>query len=144
MLFPEGPICYVPPARAVADTVRSLRDLGDVRAVVADGVQRGSVQVWQLAEELSLGSVRGSARLRWVLEEVADGVRSSAEGDLRTLVKRERLPEPMYNPRLYAGDSFIASPDAWWPDAGWPARSSPGSGICRPATGSERWPEPRG
>ena len=39
-------------------------------------------------------------------EEVADGVRSSAEGDLRTLVKRERLPEPMYNPRLYAGDAL--------------------------------------
>jgi hypothetical protein len=24
----------------------------------------------------------------------------------------------MYNPRLYAGDCFIAKPDAWWPDAG--------------------------
>jgi hypothetical protein len=24
----------------------------------------------------------------------------------------------MYNPRLYAGYTFIAVPDAWWPDAG--------------------------
>jgi hypothetical protein len=117
LLYPKGPIRYVPPDRAIADAVRGLRDLGDVRAIVADGVQKGTVQVWHLAEELSHGSVQGSARLRRVLGEVADGVRSSAEGDLHTLVRRERLPEPMYNPRLFAGDSFIASPDAWWPEA---------------------------
>jgi len=118
LLFRDGPITYVPPERAVADAVRGLRDLGEVRAVVADGVQRGTVLIWQLTDELSCGPVQGSARLRRVLEEVADGVRSAAEGDLRTLVQRERLPEPMYNPWLYAGDTFIAMPDAWWPAAG--------------------------
>jgi hypothetical protein len=118
MLFSDGPVTYVPPERAVADTVRGLRDLGEVRAVVADGVQRGTVLVWQLTEELTRGPVQGSARFRRVLEEVADGVRSSAEGDLRALIRRERLPDPMYNPRLYAGDTFIAAPDAWWADAG--------------------------
>jgi len=51
-------------------------------------------------------------------EEVRDGIRSAVEGDLRTLIKRERLPDPMYNPDLYAGDSFIARPDAWWAEAG--------------------------
>jgi hypothetical protein len=25
---------------------------------------------------------------------------------------------PMLNPGLYAGDEFLAIPDAWWPDAG--------------------------
>jgi hypothetical protein len=35
-----------------------------------------------------------------VLEEVADGVRSAAEGDLRKLIKRSGLPEPLYNPDL--------------------------------------------
>lgn len=118
MLFCDGPISYVPPERAVGDTVRVLRDLSEVRAVVADGVQRGTVLTWQLAEELIRGPVQGSAGFRRVLGEVADGVRSSAEGDLRTLIKRERLPDPMYNPRLYSGDRFIAVPDAWWPDAG--------------------------
>jgi hypothetical protein len=24
----------------------------------------------------------------------------------------------MYNPSLFAGDTFIAVPDAWWPEAG--------------------------
>ena len=92
MLFPEGPICYVPPARAVADTVRGLRDLGDVRAVVADGVQRGSVQVWQLAEELSLGSVRGSARLRRVLHVYRHAPLTLLEGACSALRKKMSAP----------------------------------------------------
>jgi hypothetical protein len=25
---------------------------------------------------------------------------------------------PLFNPSLYDGDTFIAKPDAWWPDAG--------------------------
>jgi len=118
MIFPDGQVCYVPPARAVADTVRGMRDLAGVRAIVADGVQRRIVQIPQLADELAGGPVQGSAGFRQVLAEVGDGVRSSAEGDLRTLIKRERIPDPMYNPRLYAGGSFIAEPDAWWTDAG--------------------------
>jgi very-short-patch-repair endonuclease len=113
-----GEASYVPAPRAVADTVRGLRDIGAVRAVVADGVQRGKVQVAELADELASGPFQGSARFRQVLEEVAEGVRSAAEGDLRSLIKRERLPGPLYNPRLYVGHSFIARPDAWWPDAG--------------------------
>jgi very-short-patch-repair endonuclease len=116
-LFRMGEVSYVPLARAVADTVCGLRDISEVRAIVAEGVQRGRVQVSQLADELARGPVQGSARFRRVLAEVADGVRSAAEGDLRSLIKRERLPEPMYNARLYMGDSFIAMPDAWWPDA---------------------------
>jgi hypothetical protein len=55
---------------------------------------------------------------RSVLAEVADGIRSTAEGDLRDLIKAARLPTPLFNPSLYAGDTFIAKPDAWWPDAG--------------------------
>jgi very-short-patch-repair endonuclease len=117
MVFPVGSVCYVPPARAVADTVRGLADLREVRAVVADAVQRRRVQVWQLAEELTRGQAQGTARLRAVLAEVAEGVRSAVEGDLRGLVKRERLPDPVYNPRLFVGRTFIGVPDAWWPGA---------------------------
>jgi very-short-patch-repair endonuclease len=118
LLMSLGEACYVPAPRAVADTVRGLRDIAEVRAVVADGVQRGSVQVAQLADELASGPFQGSARFRQVLAEVADGVRSAAEGALRSLIKRERLADPLYNACLYAGDTFIAKPDAWWADAG--------------------------
>jgi hypothetical protein len=118
LIFPVGQVCYAPPARAVADTVRGLSSIGDVRAVVAAAVQRGKAVVWQLAEELERGPVHGSALFRLALSEVAEGTRSSAEADLRTLIKRARLPEPIFNPCLFAGDAFLGSPDAWWPDAG--------------------------
>jgi hypothetical protein len=113
-----GEISYVPAPRAVADAVRGMTDIRDVRAVVADSVQRGICPVARLAEELAAGPVRGSARLRAALAEVADGIRSSAEAGLRSLIKHARLPMPMFNPRLFAGETFIAIPDCWWPDAG--------------------------
>ncbi len=116
--FRDGAVTYAPPARAVADTVRQLADLAEIRAVVAAGVQRGKVHIWQLVEELEHGPSQGSAALRQALAEVAGGVRSAAEADLVRLVRRARLPMPLLNPRLYVGGKFLASPDAWWPDAG--------------------------
>jgi hypothetical protein len=116
-LYSDGAVRVVLPARAVADTARQLTNLRDVRAVVAGGVQRGKVTVAELAEELRAGPVRGSASFRAALAEVADGVRSSAEGDLHTLIRRERLPVPMFNARLFAGDELLAVADAWWQEA---------------------------
>jgi hypothetical protein len=104
--------------RAVADTARSEYELREVRAMVADAVQRGRCTIQQLATELRAGPSRESGRLRAALEEVADGVGSVAEGELRQLIKRSGLPEPMYNPDLYVGSQFLARPDVWWPDAG--------------------------
>jgi very-short-patch-repair endonuclease len=49
--------------------------------------------------------------------EVAEGIRSGAEADLRDLVKRAGLPVPMFNARLYRGRVLVAVADAWWPDA---------------------------
>jgi hypothetical protein len=115
--FLFGQIRCASPARAVVDTARVLTELSDVRAVVADAVQRGKVYVWDLAGELSCGPVQGAAQLRQALKEVAEGVRSTAEADLRTLIRRARLPVPLFNPSLYIGDCFIGMPDAWWPDA---------------------------
>jgi len=116
--YPDCGVWYAPPARSVADAVRQLSGISDVRAVVAGAVQRGKVAVWQLAQELELGPVNGSARLRAALAEVADGVRSSAEADLRSLIKRERLPMPIFNAQLSVGGELLAIPDAWWPEAG--------------------------
>jgi len=113
----SGQIRFAMAARAVADAARTLKDLGEVRAVVADSVQRRWCRVTELAEELRRGPVAGSAHLRRVLAEVADGIRSSAEADLRDLVKRAGLPMPMFNARLYAGKVLIAVADAWWPEA---------------------------
>jgi hypothetical protein len=114
----SGPVRVTLVPRAVADTVRLHTDLREVRAVVADAVQLGRCTVGQLAEELRDGPMQGSAALRSVLNEVADGIRSTTEGDLRDLIGTARLPMPLFNPSLYQGDVFLGKPDAWWPDAG--------------------------
>jgi hypothetical protein len=108
----------VPAARAVADTARLLDEVRDVRAVVADAVQQGRCTVAELAAELHAAPIRGSAMFRSVLGEVADGIRSAAEGDLRKLIRAARLPTPLYNASLFVDGRFLARPDAWWPDAG--------------------------
>lgn len=113
-----GGIRWAPAARAVADAARGGLELRDVRAMVADAVQRRICTVTQLATELRAGSPQRSGALCAALEEVADGVASIAEADLRKLIKSGRLPEPMYNPQLYVGSEFIGQPDVWWRDAG--------------------------
>jgi hypothetical protein len=115
-----GPGCVLTgPASLQHQGVRvPATEMIDVRALVAGAVQAGKCTVPQLAQELKSGPRRSSSRLRTVLEEVADGMASAAEGDLRQLIKRSGLPVPMYNPDLYVGSRFLARPDAWWKDAG--------------------------
>ncbi|MGH3294289.1 MAG: hypothetical protein ACRDP7_21035 [Trebonia sp.] len=115
---PAHQVC-APPARAAADAVRGLTDLRAARALLAAVVQNRGCATSQLKQELSAGPVQYSALLRSVLAEVADGVRSAPEAELRDLVKQAGLPMPLFNPRLYqANGTFIACPDAWWPEAG--------------------------
>jgi len=113
----DGPLRFALAARAVADTVRDLEGLADARAVVGSAVQKNRCTVKQLADELAAGPIRHSALLRRVLAEVADGVRSAAEGDFHVLVKRSDLPWPMFNARLYVDGVLLAIVDAWWPEA---------------------------
>jgi hypothetical protein len=113
-----GAVRVAPLVRAVADTARGLTTLADVRALVAAVVQQGKCPAELLARELEEGPVQGSALLRTAVSDVYDGIRSSPEADLKDLLARAKLPMPMFNPRLYSGGEFIASPDGWWPDAG--------------------------
>ncbi|MGH3302336.1 MAG: hypothetical protein ACRDOK_11755 [Streptosporangiaceae bacterium] len=114
----DGPVRFAPAERAVADTVRGIARLEDARAIVASAVQRGDCTIEHLLAELRAGPVRGSGTLRSVLAEVIAGIRSVPEAELRELIRRAGLPEPLYNPRLYLGGVFLAQPDAWWPDHG--------------------------
>jgi hypothetical protein len=110
---------YAMKPRAVADAARQMSELGQVRELVAAVVQDGRCPIEMLVHELGRGPVKGSALLRQVLAEVAEGIRSVAEGDFLDLIKRSRLPAPLLNARLYSADGvFIARPDAWWPQAG--------------------------
>jgi hypothetical protein len=117
-VFTMGPVRLVPLVRAVADAARDMTALADVRAVVAAAVQLGKCTPELLAAELEAGPVQSSALLRVAVSDVCDGIRSSPEADLKHLLRRAKIEDPVFNPRLYAGDEFIGSPDAWWPDAG--------------------------
>jgi hypothetical protein len=105
------------PARAVADAVCSLDALGDARTVIASAVQQRRCTIAQLSLELRQRH-RADTLLRNVLAEVADGVRSVVEAELRELILASDLPVPLFNPDLYLDGHFLARPDAWWPDAG--------------------------
>ena len=114
----DGPVEFTMVARAVADAARELRSFREFRALVAHSVQGRFCKLDVLARELADTPRRQSSWLRRALGEVADGVRSVAEGDLRDLIIRAGLPRPMFNARLFAGEQFLAVADAWWPDAG--------------------------
>ena len=113
-----GEIRFTVVPRAVGDAVRSLRDLAEVRAVVAGAIQRRRCTIASLARELAAGPAGGSALFAAALAEVADGIRSVAEGDFLDLLKRARLPIPMLNARLLQGERFLAMVDCYWPPAG--------------------------
>jgi very-short-patch-repair endonuclease len=114
----DGPVRFTMAARAIADAARELDSFRDFRAVLADAVQQRHCKIEMLSRELAQVPMRHSGWLRCALAEVADGVRSVAEGDLRDLIIRAQLPRPMFNARLFAGRTFLAIADAWWPRAG--------------------------
>lgn len=112
----DGVPC-APVPRAVLDGARRLRDTDQIRALLAEAVQRGHCVPEQLVAELDAGGQHGSARPRQVLVEVLDGVRSVAESHARRLTRRSGLPVPWWNAELIDGTGrLIATPDAWWPD----------------------------
>jgi hypothetical protein len=123
-------IRYAPVARSVADAVRGWTDQRAIRAVVAEAVQRGRCPIQELAAELAAGPKRGSGGLRVALAEVADGVRSVAEADLRSLIKSARLPTPCTTLACSwrRRSSRSRMPGGLTP--GWPARSTRASGTC--------------
>ncbi|MGO8956104.1 MAG: hypothetical protein ACLQFR_01820 [Streptosporangiaceae bacterium] len=114
----DGGLRFAPAGRAVADAARGLAVLSEARAVVASAVQQHRCTIHDLCVELTNGPIRDSARLRAVLAEVIDGIRSVPEGDFRVLIQKSGLPLPIFNPQLFLNGEFLATPDAWWPDAG--------------------------
>lgn len=115
----RGERLFAPDARAVADAARNMTDRGDVRALVSSAVQRNCCSIDAIRHELEEGPVRGSALLSAAVAEVSAGTRSAPEADLRVLIGKAGLPMPLFNPKLYLPDgTFIAQPDAWWPEAG--------------------------
>lgn len=114
------PLNLCSPARAVADAARWSGDLRSVRAMVSEVVQRRIATPAQIRGELEAGPRQHSGLLRLVVEEVAAGVRSAPEAELRTLlVDSTVLPEVRWNPVLVTATGRpLPSPDGWIEEAG--------------------------
>ncbi len=106
-----------PAARSVMDCVRRISDADQVRAIIAESVQRGAVTTTDLTSELRLSPSRGTALPRMVLEEVSAGVRSTAEAWGRGLLSSSDLPTARWNIDIHdERGTFLARPDAWFDD----------------------------
>jgi hypothetical protein len=116
-LYRDG-LAVAPVARAVFDASRRLRKPDDVRAIVAEAVQRRLTTPAALRSELSDGQRRGSRLFRSALEEVDAGIASVAEGDARRLVRKHpNLAGMWWNPLVSdAQGRFLLSPDGWLDD----------------------------
>jgi very-short-patch-repair endonuclease len=111
-------IRYARAPRAVGDAVRGIGNLDDVRSVISDAVQRKRCTLAELVAELNEGPRWGSALFREALAEVIGGSRSAAEAALRALIIKAKLELPLFNADIYDGETFIARPDAWYPELG--------------------------
>ena len=119
-------IRFVPLPRAVADATRPMTSMSDVRALVAEALQKGRCELASLVAELNDGPVAGSRFYRAALRESIAGSRSAAEGELMTLIGRSGLPEPMYKAELHTPDgTFLGIADVWWQRAGVVAQVDP-------------------
>jgi hypothetical protein len=107
-----GP-ALAPIARATVDHARLLARLDDVRAVVAEVVQRGLVNVEQLWAEVELGARNGRALVRRAVLEVTAGSRSAPEAQAACLLTAAGLGPYEQNPLLViAGKEYY--PDFLW------------------------------
>ncbi len=85
---------YAMPDRAGADAARGMTSLTDVRTLVAAAAQARRCRIDMLTAGLTRGPARGSTQLRLALAEVAAGIRSGAEGDLRDLLTVATFQRP--------------------------------------------------
>jgi predicted transcriptional regulator of viral defense system len=108
------------PARAVIDACRWLTSLRDVRAIMAEAVQRDFVPMRALDEELRRARRSRTALARRALHEVMAGVRSTYEAELRAITQKSKILPPLeWNPPLFGPDGQrLPTPDALIRDVG--------------------------
>jgi hypothetical protein len=102
------------PARAVIDACRWLTSLRDIRAIMAEAVQRNFASIRALDEELRRARRSRTALARRALNEVIEGVRSTYEAELRAITLRSKILPPLeWNPPLFEPDGKrLPTPDA--------------------------------
>jgi hypothetical protein len=105
-------------ARAVVDACRGLSELTDIRAIIAEAVQGQHTSLEAIDEEVRRANRSRTSLTRRALGEIADGVRSAPEANLRDIVRSSKvLGEALWNPVLEADGQVLPTPDGLLPDA---------------------------
>lgn len=113
-----GRLRTAPLERAVIDACRPMCRLDEVRALVAEAVQRGLTSPRRLRADLLDGDRRATRLIATALDELDAGTRSAAEAWARREFARAGLPEPVWNCALVADNGqLLAYPDAYWEHA---------------------------
>jgi hypothetical protein len=111
-LLPGAPRAEV--ARAVADTAVARRRLDDVRALVAEVVQKKHCSIDELAVELRRGPQRGSAFLRQAIDEIGAGAWSAPEARAAALLRVAGAPPFEQNRRIdLPGGRYVIADFVW-------------------------------
>jgi len=92
-----------PIERAVADHALEVANLDDVRALVAEAVQRARANADAILAEYDAGPRNGSRNLRLALEEMLAGARSAPEGKAYRALRRAGIEGFRQNVEVMAG-----------------------------------------
>jgi hypothetical protein len=103
-----------PPARAVLDGVRRIRQFEPVQALLIETLESGLCTAEELSAELESGSKRGTALPRVVLRQLREDIRSVPESESLAIWKRAALPTAERNVKIFTESGrYIAMPDTW-------------------------------
>lgn len=112
--FPVAPL-----ARATIDTCRRAKTSDHVRALLTEAIRQGRVSPATLRAELTSATTRGAALPARVLAEIDDGASTMVTAWAKRLVQKAGLPVPQWrSPISGPTGAHLATPDAWWEDAG--------------------------
>jgi len=113
----QADLRVAPRERCVADAVREEKNLAEARALASRALRDRELDWAEVASQAGRPGP-GAHHLSRVVRDIADGVRSPAEGDLHDALlpacRRGRLPAYLLNPDVYLDGVLLGSPDAWF------------------------------
>lgn len=123
--LPQGRELLAVPVAAldvcVADAIRSCGEVGDARRTATLCLRDRRLD-WALVERQAHRRGPGAGHLKQVVRDVADGVRSPAEGFLNDVVlplaRRRLFPPYLLNPDVHLDGVLLGSPDLFVPGLG--------------------------
>jgi hypothetical protein len=134
--------CRIAPvARAAVDACLDTRDTELIRRIVTELVHTGLCSATDLRVELDANQTRQSARMRAVLVEFADGIRTGAEAQCRRRLARVAAPPALWNRRVVERSTGRVAPlpVAVWPRHGVALDLDPAPAGHESAAVRRRW-----